>query len=343
MIVVNARFLTQNITGVQRFAIEISKQLKKHYRNNIQFVSSKNIIHNNLAQELNVKIIGKRTGYLWEQIDLPWYLLRNGNPLVLNLANTASLFYSNKIVTVYDLAFYHHPEWFSKTFSIVYNFLIPRILKNSKYILTDSYFIKQEMVDILKLPSVKIDVIYGAYSDNFYNKFSPRENFILAVGSIDPRKNLKSIIEIFKCFPEYSLIIVGQENKIFSSLNIDLLPENIKFTNYISDDQLVELYNKALLFIYPSLYEGFGIPPLEAQACGCPVIVSYLASLPEVCAQSVVYCDPNSIEDIKEKIRMVLNDEALRMELQRKGFENIKRFSWEKSAKKIIEVIERFQ
>jgi len=339
-LVINARFLTQNITGVQRFAIEISKQLKKLYGDNIQFISPKNIIHHDLAKDLNVKIIGNNIGHLWEQIDLPLYLSKNASPLLLNLANTAPLFYKNKIVTVYDLAFYHHPEWFSKSFAIVYNFLIPKILKNAKHILTDSEFIKQEMVEVYNLPKSKIDVVYGAHSDIFKNQSSQRENFVLAVGSIDPRKNLKSIINLFADLPEYSLAIVGQKNKVFSSLNIDNLPENIKFTGYVNDDELVDLYNSASLFIYPSLYEGFGIPPLEAQACGCPTIASNVASLPEVCGDSVVYCDPYHVDDIRVKIKMVLDTEVLQNELRIKGFENIKRFSWEESAKKIIGIIE---
>ncbi|MCX6075089.1 MAG: glycosyltransferase family 1 protein [Campylobacterales bacterium] len=341
--IINARFLTQNITGVQRFAIEISKQLKNILGDKVQFVSAKNIIHTELAKELDVKVVGNLTGHLWEQIDLPYFLSKNGKPLLLNLANTAPIFYKNKVVTVYDLAFYHHPEWFSKKFALSYNLLIPKILKNSKHILTDSEFIKQEMMEVYKLSESKIDVVYGAHSDIFENKLSQREHFALAVGSIDPRKNLKNIIDIFANHTEYSLMIVGQQNKVFSSLSVDDLSEDIKFTGYVSDEELVELYNRASLFIYPSFYEGFGIPPLEAQSCGCPVIASNVASLPEVCGDSVVYCNPYSVEDIAEKIKMVLEDEALQNELRVKGFENIKRFSWEESAKKIVDVIERLR
>lgn len=343
MLTINARFLTQNVTGVQRFAIEISKELKRLLGDHVRFIAPKNILHIDLAKELDVKIVGSLTGHLWEQIDLPKYLNQNNNPLLLNLANTAPLFYKNKIVTVYDLAFYHHPEWFSKPFAIVYNFLIPKILKDARHIFTDSEFIRQEMVEVYKLPYSKIDVVYGAHSNIFHNKLSQREYFALAVGSIDPRKNLKSIIDIFTNHSEYSLMIVGQQNKVFSSLNINNLPNNIKFLGYVGDDELVDLYNNASLFIYPSLYEGFGIPPLEAQACGCPVVCSNAASLPEVGGDSTVYCDPYSAEDIASKIKMVLDDEDLQNELRAKGFENIKRFSWEESAKKIIEAIERLR
>jgi len=340
MLIINSRFLTQNITGVQRFAIEISKQLKKLYGENIQFVSPKNIIHHDLSKKLDVKIIGNKTGHLWEQIDLPKYLKNHGSPLLLNLANTAPLFYRDKIVTVYDLAFYHHPEWFSKKFTLFYNFLIPKVLGNSKYIFTDSNYVKNDISNSYNISKNKITTLHGSYAEIFKYNDMKREKFVLAVGSIDPRKNLKSIIEIFKEKQDIKLIIVGQKNKIFSSFDITDLPNNIKFTGYISDEELVTFYNTASLFIYPSFFEGFGIPPLEAQVCGCPVIASNTTSLPEVGGNSFLYCNPSTIDDIKQKIELLLNDNSLQEELIEKGFENIERFSWEKSAKKIIEVIE---
>ena len=338
-LVINCRFLTQNITGVQRFAIEIARQLNKLYVGNIKFVSPKNIIHLDLAKELNVNVIGNKTGHLWEQIDLPRHLKSIESPLLLNLANTAPLFYKNKIITVYDLAFHHHPKWFSKKFVLVYNFLIPRICSNSKHIFTDSEYVKNDISRSYNIKNEKITTIYGSYSEIFKCNSNPKENLILAVGSIDPRKNLLALISIFKEIKNIKLMIVGQENKVFSSLGIKKLPDNIVFTGYVDDIELVDLYNKASIFIYPSFFEGFGIPPLEAQACGTPVICSNTTSLPEVGKDSVVYCDPYNLKDIRIKIELVLNDKALQNELRQKGFENIKRFSWEQSAIKMIKII----
>lgn len=343
MLTINARFLTQNITGVQRFAIEISKEFKKIYGNSIHFVAPYNILHHDLARELSAEVVGLNKGHLWEQIDLPLYLKTNSSPLLINLANTAPLFYTNKAVTVYDLAFYHHPEWFSRSFARVYNFLIPRILKKSRWVFTDSEFIKNEMHDIYGIDREKIDVVYGAPADIFKSVDLMREPFALAVGSIDPRKNLKPLIELFARYPEYRLVVVGQQNRVFASMNLENLPDNISFTGYVSDDELVALYNRASVFVYPSLYEGFGIPPLEAQACGCPVICSKMASLPEVGGDSVIYCDPYDKEDMTQKIKMILDDKDRQNELRQKGFENIRRFSWEESAKKMMETIERIK
>lgn len=342
MVVINARFLTQNITGVQRFAIEISKKIKRLNGGDVKFVCPNNIVNKDLAKELNVEVIGVRTGHLWEQIDLPMYLKRINSPLLLNLANTAPLFYNNKVVTVYDLAFKHHSEWFSKKFSVFYNFLIPRILKSSRHIFTDSNYVKEDISKTYGIRSDKITTVYGSSSDVFVNRNVQKDNYVLAVGSIEPRKNLVSLISIFATL-DYRLIIVGQKNKVFSALEIDELPENIKFTGYVSDDRLVELYNEASLFVYPSFFEGFGIPPLEAQACGCPVIVSNVTSLPEVFRTSAVYCDPFDIQDLSNKIQLVMNDEAMRTDLMNRGLNNVKRFSWEMSAKIISGTIEKFK
>ena len=346
MFFITARFLTQNITGVQRFAIEISKQLKKIYNDKIEFVSPKNIIHKDLANELNVKIIGNKTGHLWEQIDLPKYLKENNNPLLLNFANTAPFFYKNKIITVHDIAYERFPQTFDWKFRLFYKIAIPNIIKTSKHIFTVSQFSKSEIINFYHPNPNKIDVIYNAVNDIFKPKTNnTKEDYILAVSSLNYQKNFHSLIKAFNLLEDKNikLYLVGGINKNFASL--ELLKDiehnkNIIFRGRVDDDELIKLYSNAKCFLCPSLYEGFGIPPLEAQACGCPVIVSNVASLPEVCRDSALYCDPYDTEDIKNKIEMLLNNEELQKECIQKGFENIKRFSWKKSAEKIINIIE---
>ena len=346
MLVINSRFLTQNITGVQRFAIEISKRLKKLYPNNIEFVSPKNIIHKDLAKDLNVKVIGNKTGHLWEQIDLQLYLKQKNNPLLLNFANTAPLFYKNQIVTIHDLAFLRYPNWFSKKFYIYYRFLIPKIVKNGKKIITVSNFSKKEIISLLGIDEKKIEIIYNGISSNFnYNPKIYKKNYILAVSSLDPRKNFKNLILSFGKInlKNYKLVIVGSENKVFSNTEIKNLMkkiQNVEFTGYVSDKKLVKLYQEAKIFVYPSLYEGFGIPPLEAMASGTPVISSNVASLPEVCGDAAYYVNPYDVNDIAKGIETVLKDKKLQKELIQKGLERIKLYNWEKSANKLIKIIE---
>lgn len=347
MIIVNARFLTQNITGVQRFAIEISKQLAKLYGDHIKFVSPKNIIQENLAKELDVKIIGNKTGHLWEQIDLPNYLKTIDSPLLLNLANTAPLFYKNKISTIHDIAYERFPQNFDWKFRFFYKLLIPRLTNSSKHIFTVSEFSKKEIIEFYKAKENNISVIYNAVNKIFRpHKIDSKEKYILAVSSLNYQKNFHSLVKAFNALrdKDIKLFLVGGINKAFAST--ELLAEieknkNIVFKGRVEDDKLISLYSNAICFVYPSFYEGFGIPPLEAQACGCPVVCSNAASLPEVGGEdSVMYCDPYDVNDIKDKIELVLADENLQEALVKKGFENIKRFSWEVSAQKIIKVIE---
>ena len=140
-IVVNARFLTQSITGVQRFAIEVCLKLKDLV-DDIEFVTSANVAQQEVFDALDAKIIGKFHGHLWEQIDLPQYLKRKGAPLLINLANTAPLFYKNKVVTIHDVAYKVFPQTYPKSFLMFYSFMIPKLLYGSKHVITVSEFSK---------------------------------------------------------------------------------------------------------------------------------------------------------------------------------------------------------
>ncbi|NOY88986.1 MAG: glycosyltransferase family 4 protein [FCB group bacterium] len=349
-IVVNARFLTQKISGVQRYAMEISRQLKK-LSPNISFVTPKNVVHKKLAQELKVDCCGHFTGHLWEQLELPRYMRKEGKKgLLLCLGNTAPLFYKKKVVTIHDLGFLRYPQWCSKKFYYFYKFLIPRIVKNSLKIITDSEFSKKEIMTIIGLSNDIIDVIYSGIASRFFdindgetvNKYG---NYILAVSSLAPNKNFPRVVEAFlKLHLEnMKLVITGIVNKNSADGRLPNLinnQKNVILTGYVNDDELINLYRQAKLFVYPSLYEGFGLPPLEAMACGCPCVVSKAASLPEVCGDAALYCDPYSIDDIADKISRLLVNEKLRAELIKRGLERAKKYSWEKAAKEILKIID---
>jgi glycosyltransferase involved in cell wall biosynthesis len=162
---------------------------------------------------------------------------------------------------------------------------------------------------------------------------------------LEPRKNINNLILAFKKIGlrDIQLILVGSRSNVFASNELkDFIhsQKNIIFSGYIPDDELIRLYSEAKLFVYPSYYEGFGLPPLEAMACGCPVVVSNVASLPEVCGNAAQYVDPDNIEGIAEGIHKVLTDEPLRQSMMEKGLERAKLFSWEKAAKEHIKVFE---
>jgi glycosyltransferase involved in cell wall biosynthesis len=345
IIYINSRFLTQQSTGVHRFAIEISKELK-NMDIQVRFISPLNIIHNDIANELGAVKIGILTGHLWEQISLPRYLKKIGSPLLVNLCNTAPLNYINKVVTLHDITFKLFPNNFSFLFRSYYNFIIPRILQSSKKIITVSNFSKREILKHYNIKENKVDVVYNAVC----KVFNPIKNenstkYILGVSSLSRHKNFDMLIQAYnkiKC-KDIKLYIVGGKNKYLRTSLTDEhnLNPNIIFTGRVSDKELAELYSNSLCFIFPSLYEGFGIPPLEAMACGSPVVVSNVASLPEVCGDAALYFDPSNIDNISETILKVIKNDRIIKDLRRKGFIRVKKYSWKKSANKLISIIDK--
>jgi glycosyltransferase involved in cell wall biosynthesis len=342
MIIVNARFLTQKITGVQRFAIEISKILHK-LNDQITFVTPHNISDQNLANELGAIVIGTNKGTIWEQIDLRYYLILKHKPLLINFCNTGMLFYNKQIVTIHDMSYKVNPKWFSKRFYMWYSFLIPKIANRSSKILTVSNSSKKDIVKFLKIRPDKISVIYNSSYLNTNNNFEQviEEKYLLSVSSLDSRKNLNNLIEAYKKINiKIKFIIVGlkNDNFVFAS-NKDFLDDNIIFKGYVSDNELTSLMNNAEAFVYVSFYEGFGLPPLEAMSLGCAVIVSDIPAHREVCGNAALYADPYSVEDIKNKINDILLNDKLKRKLIIEGKKNIKRFDWFVSAEKVLQNI----
>ncbi|ASM11270.1 glycosyltransferase family 4 protein [Serratia marcescens] len=344
MIYVNARFLTQDVTGVQRFAQQICLALNE-LRDDIVFLAPNKVKHHDLAQILKVKLIGSSSGHQWEQKDLPAYLAAQGSPLLLNLSNTAPLFYKNKIVTHHDVTYKRYPQSYSWKFRLLYNCFVPLMLRNSKMLLTVSNFSKQELNATYGYPLDNIHVIHNAAGSMFYprkGEVPACQPYLLAVSSPNYHKNFHGLISAFSQWENpngVKLKIIGSANENFNSMAHSLSADNVEFIGRVSDEQLIELYSNALAFVFPSLYEGFGIPPLEAQACGCPVISSNAASLPEVLGESALYFSPDNIVEITSCITRIAEDNGLRQRLIQRGSENIKRFSWDISANKINELI----
>jgi len=331
-VIINCRFLTQNITGVQRYAIEITKKLLDA-NDDVTYtcVSPHGIIYNDLADLFNVNIIGRLSGHAWEQIELPNFLKSIDNPLLLNLANTAPLFYSNNIITLHDLAFFVNKKWFSFLFRTYYKILVPRIAKKAKHVLTVSNFSKSEIIKYLNIPESIITVTYNGLEHLEKNKIhNSKENYFLVVGSLDPRKNLQRTIKAFNEL-HFELKIVGGVSKSFNNENYNY-SDNIEFLGRVTDSELTELYARAKGFIYLSLYEGFGIPPLEALTYGTRSIVSDIEVFHEILGDMAIFCNPKSVFDIKSTIERYAKNVDEKYVSEAETEELRKLYSWKNSS-----------
>lgn len=237
---------------------------------------------------------------------------------------------------------------YSRSFRMVYNFLIPQLCKRVKHVLTVSNFSLEEITSYYNVPKDKFSVVYNAVDSQFTQVKDEQlqgEKYFVAVSSVKENKNFPMVVDSFnklqQRLPEAKLYIIGDlKDKNFG--NIDLNVEdnpNIVLLGRVSDEDLIRYYSNATGFIFPSYYEGFGIPVLEAQACGCPVISTNSSSLPEVLWDSAILADPDDVDAFADGMYKVATDAELRANLIKKGFENVSRFSWEDSARKIVELL----
>lgn len=359
-IYINGRFLTQKLTGSQRNSYELFKNLFNIYQSRVVLlVPTSPIVEAYEITGFPIIRVGKYTGVVWEQMELPFFLKHKGKPLLVNLTNTAPLFYSNQLVSIMDMTTFVNPEWFSKSFAMYYRWLLPKLAKKAKKVITISECSKRDIIKYTGISSTKVKVISCAVPKQFLinaetlngveeailNDLGVKAKaFFLAVSSLDPRKNFVSLIRAYNLTNlDIPLVIVGSGGKAFNVAGLEQFKGDpkIKFTGYISDEKLTALYKSALCFIYPSMYEGFGIPPLEAMACNCPTIVSNTSSLPEVCGDASLYINPENIYDIATAMNDISANELLRKALIEKGSVQYKKFTWEKSSQELANEIDK--
>lgn len=352
MFVINGRFLTQKPTGVHQYAMNICNTL---YDMGVDFyVARPKEINPNYDIRFKTVECGSLKTHMWEQFSLPRYLKENGNPLLISLTGCGPLNYDNQIMTIHDVSHERHPEWFSKNYFRFYHFMMPRIAKKAHAVITVSEFSKDEIVDTLKISPAKIFVVHGDVPRHIslseedvlnYKRPENSERYILAVSSMDPRKNFLRLVEAFKNISDKSLklYIVGMQFKAFNTPDLKkLVDENVVLPGYLSDEKLFEMYRNAQFSLYPSLYEGFGLPPLESMTFGCPVIASDIPAIREISGDAVLYVDPYNTDDLTEKMEQLLVDENLRSELQKKGLKQIKKYSWTKSVDRLLGLANKY-
>jgi glycosyltransferase involved in cell wall biosynthesis len=263
---------------------------------------------------------------------------------------------SKQIITIHDLLALKFPAQYRLQY-VYFAVILPFLAKKAVVIITDSQSTKRDLHRYYKLPLNKIQVVYCGLD---HSRFKIPENkdvvavkqkynltgYFLMVGASYPHKNIGKAIQAFSnlktSLPKLELVIVGGKKNYIHELQSEIRNSNIgrvRFIDYISPADLPAFYAGAIALVYPSLYEGFGLPPLEAMACGCPVIVSNTSSLPEVCGDSAFYINPASIEDIAGAMHTLAMDQNIRYKLREKGLKRASLFNWDQTVAQIHEII----
>jgi glycosyltransferase involved in cell wall biosynthesis len=354
-IYLNCRFLTQRVTGVQRFAFELCKALDVILESlsEIEVVAlmpNQAINPQYINHEFkNIKIhkCGGLSGHLWEQLELPRY---SRGSLLINFCNTAPLFKLKQSITLHDVIFMTNQDSQKLWFKLWYR-LIARVTSlSAQTIFTVSQFSKAEIVRLLNVKPDRVVVLGNApslqnytYAKDVFTRFKlENKKYFLMIGSNSARKNTQMVTKLFASNHELSevfLVIVGGKYVNLGAVD-ELVADNLIYTDYIADSELRSLYAHAEALIFPSFYEGFGIPLVEAMAESTIVIASDIPVIREVCADSALYFDPHSINSLKQQIMLLLDDpNATLIKLKHKTQAQLVNYQWARFAKIMLETI----
>jgi len=280
--------------------------------------------------------------------------------LFTNFVRSPLITKAKSIVIVYDMSFVLFGQYSDKKNNELLIKQVPKAVRQADVIITISENSKAEIIKSYKVDPTKIEIISPAVDHKEYfpknkteiskviNKYGIIKDYILYTGTLEPRKNIVGILKSYSLLPKplrekHSLVLAGGkgwlDEEIEEKLN-ELKDLNIIRTGYVADEDLPAIYSGATVFVYPSFYEGFGMPPLEAMACGLPVITSNNSSLPEVVGDAGIMVNANDIRELTKSIEKVLNSPELQKEMIKKGLKQASKFSWEKSAKKLKELID---
>ena len=367
-ILVNAVVLTNILTGIGRTVKSLYTELEKYSDLDIWYFDGHNISKKMPSPPEKNSRWDKLVSIAWKMPPHLIFLIRKyrhkkQQKLFYEFSKDFDVYHEpgffpfktpesvKTVFTVHDLSLSSHPEWHPEERVKFFNHYAGEAFKYADFIVTPSEFSKLEVLKYFEFDNRKIRSVYWGYDrEVFYprskdeitkvcDKYKIKGDYLLCVGTNDPRKNLKGVFEAYKNLDsEISLVIAGWSG--WDKTNGVDSQNKIIFTGHLSDEELTALYSGAAALVYPSFYEGFGLPALEAMACGTPVITSDCSSLPEVGGDAVQYCNPNDIKSIQRAIEKVIKDPSLQEDLRKKGLARAKEFSWEKSAEEYLEVFE---
>lgn len=332
---VNGRFLNRPTTGVERYGGEVLRRLDNRAR----------VVRPG-------RVWTSALGHVWEQAVLPARL--RGDGILWSPANTGPLLVRRQVLTLHDIAPLDHPEWFRPGFARWYGWLLPRLVHRVRRVLTDSEFSRGRITDRIAVAADKIDLAppgvgppFGSVEpgriEEVRERYELPPDYILTVGTQEPRKNLARLVRAWHSaaseLPGVALAVVGGTGRAFANAEVGD-SSRICSVGRLPDVDLAALYAGARMLAYVPLYEGFGLPPLEAMACGCPVLASAAGGVREAVGDCALMVDPSDEDEIADGILRLAGDEELRAALVARGARRAREHAWERTAQQVRQTLE---
>lgn len=338
-VAINARYLLHRVTGVQRYAREIVAR----------FPSGRGEPSDPFRLIEAPQWAKGAKGHLWEQAQLR---VAAGSSLLWNPCQTGPMGLKRQVVTVHDMGTFDHPESYSGAFAAWYRQCMTSVATSAAHVIAVSEFTRERLLHHVRIDPSKVTVILEGADARFRRAapqqvlairtrlgLRPDQRILLSLGSLEPRKNLAALLRAWAALSpalrgDAVLVLVGNQGDpaVFKGVGIESIPPGVLFTGYLDDEDLPTIYSAASAFIYPSLYEGFGLPVLEAMSCGTPVVTSNLSSLPEVAGDAGLLIDPRSDAELLSALERCLTDDAWLARSTAEGLERSRRFSWDMAA-----------
>lgn len=371
-IAVNTRFLLyENLEGYGYFLQEVlSRLVKNHPEHQFIFLFDRPF-HKDFLFAPNVTAVVARPPARhpvlwkwWYDVSVPALLKKHRADVFLSCDGFCSL--TTRVpqcLVVHDLAFLHYPTFIKRSHLFFYKRYTPKFLKKAASVATVSRFSKNDIVEKYHVDPAKIDVVYSAAKELFKpldwplkqavrDEFTGGKNYFIYVGSIHPRKNPTALLKAFSIFKkrqksDWKLVIAGRaawHSKAFmASLATYKYRDDLVVTGYVTERELEKLVGAAYALVYPSFFEGFGVPVLEAMQAGVPAITSTGSAMQEIAGDGALYADPTSYQDIADKMMLIYKDETLHSRLVEKGLTTAREYTWDKTAALMWESIQKSQ
>ncbi len=356
---INGRFLTQSVTGVQRYARELCATLDEALPSLPDLTAE--VLTPPLGDRagldvptyanLEVREVGRGGGHRWEQLSLPRHL--DGSDVLFCPGNTAPLRAlrgrTPVVVTVHDLAFRDFPETVSRQFRLAYEVLVPATMRRAERVITVSEAERTRMLKHFPKAADRLVAVSNGGLPRHRPVASPDDPmpptgpFVLYVGALNPRKNVAGVIAACRALlaerPDLRAVFVGDPSGIYQAVDLGPADERMVFAGKLSDAALEAHYDAASVLLFPSFHEASGLPPVEAMAHGCPVVVSEIPALRERCGDAALYCDPHDVSTMVSQVGRILDEPDLAADLSARGRERASGFTWQNCLDATLEIL----